>query len=39
MSASLEDQFVADLDEIAEFLIATMKIQYTAEVAHLSHRS
>jgi len=36
MSINLEDQFVADLDEIAEHLITTMKIQYSAEIDHLS---
>lgn len=36
MTTSLEDQFVADLDEIAEFLITTMRIQYSTDIDHLS---
>ena len=36
MSKNLEDQFVADLDEVAEFLIARMGIQHSHQVDHLS---
>lgn len=36
MTSTLEDKFVSDLDEIAEHLIRTLKIQYSAEIDHLS---